>query len=282
MNKNLIFDIGANTGQDTAYYLSKGYRVLAVDASPEMIEKIATKFDSLIESEQLELLNYAISDRDNEVVDFYLSENTDWHSLNKDISNRLGKLVGSTKVQTITLSSLVSKYGIPYYCKIDIEGYDNVALASLSGLNELPKYISVESECIDDTNHNVSEEEVLATLNQLYALGYRKFKLVDQMTLKVLPHKTAFYSKRYPNNLTNRILKRLKLLIPKHKNIEHLSEKHDFPFPQGGTGPFGEQLDGRWLKYEEAKNHIIMHRNDFFSMENKRSYDFWCDWHATY
>lgn len=33
MNKQLIFDIGFHKGEDTRYYLYKGYNVVAVDAA---------------------------------------------------------------------------------------------------------------------------------------------------------------------------------------------------------------------------------------------------------
>jgi FkbM family methyltransferase len=33
---NLVFDIGANTGQDTAALLSRGLRVVAIEANPKL------------------------------------------------------------------------------------------------------------------------------------------------------------------------------------------------------------------------------------------------------
>ena len=35
--ENLIFDIGFHKGEDTLFYLLKGYRVIAVDADPDLI-----------------------------------------------------------------------------------------------------------------------------------------------------------------------------------------------------------------------------------------------------
>jgi FkbM family methyltransferase len=281
MNNNLIFDIGANTGQDTAYYLSKGYRVIAVDASPDMIRQIKQQLAAYVESGQLELLNYAISEQDGEVLNFYLSENTDWHSLDKNISNRDGKLVDTIQVESITLSRLVEKYGIPHYCKIDIEGYDTVALTSLETVQAIPQYISVESECLDDGNPNIPEEEILKTLNHLRRLGYQKFKLVDQVTLKVLPHRSPFYSKTYAPTLLNKALIKTNVVIPPHKYRTHINNQNNYDFPAGGTGPFGAQLEGKWLTYEQAKETILFHRKDFFATKERKGYDFWCDWHAT-
>ena len=33
-SNNLIFDVGLHTGQDTAFYLKKGFRVIAIEANP--------------------------------------------------------------------------------------------------------------------------------------------------------------------------------------------------------------------------------------------------------
>ncbi len=41
---DLIYDIGIHNGDDTAYYLSRGYRVVAVDANPLMMDAARQKF----------------------------------------------------------------------------------------------------------------------------------------------------------------------------------------------------------------------------------------------
>ncbi len=37
MERDLVFDIGVNNGEDTAYYLRRGFRVVGVDANPDMV-----------------------------------------------------------------------------------------------------------------------------------------------------------------------------------------------------------------------------------------------------
>ena len=44
VNSNLIYDVGLHEGQDTAYYLWKGFRVLAVEANPELTQAAQSKF----------------------------------------------------------------------------------------------------------------------------------------------------------------------------------------------------------------------------------------------
>ena len=41
MIEDLIYDIGMNHGEDTAYYLSKGFRVIAIEANPGLTDECA-------------------------------------------------------------------------------------------------------------------------------------------------------------------------------------------------------------------------------------------------
>lgn len=78
--ENLIFDIGFHKGEDTLFYLLKGYRVIAVDADPELINEWQNIFKKYIENGKLLLLNYVISDTNDVDTDFYISPNTIWSS----------------------------------------------------------------------------------------------------------------------------------------------------------------------------------------------------------
>ena len=49
MEKNLIFDIGFHKGEDTKYYLEKGYKVVAVEANPILTDYGKIKFKKYIE-----------------------------------------------------------------------------------------------------------------------------------------------------------------------------------------------------------------------------------------
>nr|MBS9781973.1 hypothetical protein [Gammaproteobacteria bacterium] len=43
-NKNLIYDVGMCQGEDTAFYLKKGFTVIAFEANPELITQAKIKF----------------------------------------------------------------------------------------------------------------------------------------------------------------------------------------------------------------------------------------------
>ena len=68
--ENLIFDIGFHKGEDTLFYLLKGYRVIAVDADPDLINEWQNIFKKYIENGKLLLLNYVISDTNDVQIPF--------------------------------------------------------------------------------------------------------------------------------------------------------------------------------------------------------------------
>jgi FkbM family methyltransferase len=287
MEKNhLIYDIGMHMAQDTAYYLGYGYRVVAVDAFPEMIERAREQFPVPVQKGDLTLLNFAMAGADNETVEFYISEKSEWNSINKNISTRQNQKAASIKVPTAKLSTIMRQYGVPYYCKIDVEGFDAVCIQSLNELPAIPKFISCETECFSE-NQQVSEEDILDTLNSLHAVGYTKFKLIEQDNLSPLYPGVSFYQNTRNEPFFIRVLRKLVqqsgYKIEKISNREKLSWKHQYNFPFGATGPFGNDLEGSWLDYATAKETLLFHRSEFFSRKvDYPLYTIWCDWHATY
>jgi FkbM family methyltransferase len=274
MEAPLIFDVGAHMGEDTAYYLSRGFRVLAVDADPQMVEAVERACPSQLASGRLILLNVAVSDKDDGESDFHLSRNSEWSSLEKAISDRNNTYQRSIKVKTRTLPSLVVQYGLPYYCKIDVEGYDTVCLRTMSQLEHLPAFISTETECLAEFEDG-TETKSLETLNALRDLGYRKFKLIDQRGLVVLELGTKFYCSNFLDQLTE-----LGMHLKRRRQCRLLKHKLGYDFPNGSTGPFGDDLSSEWLTYELAKENLLFHREEFFKARWARNYSFWCDWHA--
>eukprot|EP00966_Prymnesium_polylepis_P268459 6202182-Prymnesium_polylepis.1 len=64
----LVFDLGINTGADTAYYLSRGWRAVALEANPRQMRHRAPQFANSTAS----LLNLAIHNESNRSVTFCL------------------------------------------------------------------------------------------------------------------------------------------------------------------------------------------------------------------
>jgi FkbM family methyltransferase len=285
MNERLIFDIGMHRCEDTDYYLWRGYNVVAVDADPSLIEHARQSHSDAIAAGQLRLVNSAIG-ADQGSVKFYRSKRTVWSSLKDGIAGRDRNDTEVIEVPMRRLSDLFSEFGVPYYCKIDIEGYDAIALRSINPARELPHYISTETECLSE-GEQISEERSLETLDALRGLGYQKFKLVDQRSLLVLAPERATY--RMHPTVTERLFKRLGIRRYEYWGFDGAEREHPkkvdqrvgYGLARGGTGPFGGDLAGKWTDYKAARAGLLRHRRDFFQLRGTKNYDFWCDWHAT-
>jgi FkbM family methyltransferase len=279
MKNRLIYDIGCHSGEDTQYYLSKGFRVVAVDAAPELIKDASVQFASYIQSGQLTLLHAAISDKNDDTINFYLSKTSVWNSAHRSMANRFQHLQKTIRVKTKTLASIIQMYGPAYYCKIDIEGNDKLALQSLRTLATKPVYISTEQEDFKVTT-SASSHHLLDSLDALHKLGYRKFKLIDQMTLAELRPYRLFYTKEHA---VTRLLKQsswgwdIFYRYTKEPMRQKAYAKYAYTFPLGSSGAFGKDLDGQWLDYAGAAQTVIFHGHS----ATQNNVDFWCDWHAT-
>jgi FkbM family methyltransferase len=166
-NTNLIFDIGTSEGNDTAYYLRKGFKVVGLEADPITYESYATRFASEIQTGDLQAVHAAAGSKAGETVTFYRNDRDQGlSSLTRSPKSRYLETQTEYEVQTTDYVDLAKISGIPHYCKVDIEGGE---AAFLQGLPQdlTPEYISVEMK-----NFSLAES--------LFGLGYRKFKLVDQ------------------------------------------------------------------------------------------------------
>ena len=162
----LVFDIGMHVGQDTAFYLAKGFQVIAVEANPLLVEEAEVHFKNYIESGRLKILNIGIGDKEG-VFPFYVNQKySEWSSFDKEIGSREGcKEV--IDIPMIPFEQLITRYGTPHFVKIDIEGNDFVVLQRLALTEARPKYISVENGWPYMLDH-------------LVTLGYNGFKFINQ------------------------------------------------------------------------------------------------------
>jgi len=79
VERMLIFDLGMHLGLDTQFYLKKGFRVIAVEAAPLMIENARTSLSRYIETGQLVIVDRAFWSVDEEEIPFYINrEKDDW------------------------------------------------------------------------------------------------------------------------------------------------------------------------------------------------------------
>ena len=172
----LVYDIGGYDGSDSAHYVSLGYKVICVEASPVMADKIRARHNDYIANGLLTVLNIGVG-TENGTLPFFVSQNPLWSSFDEGMASRAGK-PEILDIQMRSLSDLIYDCGKPYFVKIDVEGRDFDCLKSLftsaSAGNEWssPPYLSCEAD-------KINGDEMLF---MLVRMGYTKFNLVRQDT----------------------------------------------------------------------------------------------------
>jgi FkbM family methyltransferase len=220
MDKQLIIDVGMNTGIDTEFYLQKGFRVIAIEANPRLAEEVRGRLKDFVSSKQLVICNIAIAEAPGE-IDFYVNnQNSGWSTINKafaERNERFGSTNTLTRVKCTTFQQILREHGVPYYLKIDIEGADILCLESLRDFPTRPKFISIEAGL-------TAFDETFTELALMWLLGYRDFKIINQALNPQI---------KCPNPpLEGKFI--------------------DFRFHGDCTGPFGEETTGPWLTVDAA------------------------------
>ena len=173
IKNQLVFDIGANSGDKVAYFLKLGAaKVVAIEPCTEVFQDLKYKFDK---NDKVILENIAISDRVGNAT-LYIAGGRTTNTISDDFMHRTGKKrfpAGSWKekitVETTTLNNLILKYGIPNFCKIDVEGAE---LQVLKGLASPINFVSFEFTA-------EFMEESFECMDVLFALDNRyKFNLL--------------------------------------------------------------------------------------------------------
>lgn len=214
---NLIYDVGLHHGQDTDFYLKKGYRVVAFEANPGNAAFCRERFAAEIADGRLTIIEGAIteefSNNGNSSVKFYRNENHSlWGSTSEDWAYR-NTIFGTTHetiaVPAVDFGACLERYGIPHYLKADIVGSETICLRALRKFANKPDYVSIRSE-------KLIFKKLEYEFDLLEELGYHRFKAVKQEFHKVRPS------------------------LPANNGASF----HEFE--EGASGPFGEETRGKW------------------------------------
>jgi FkbM family methyltransferase len=271
-----VFDVGLHDGLDSSYYLDRGLSVIGVDARADAISSAEETFASAIRDGRLTLVHAAVvATGAPETTSFYVSAQSSWSSLVRSIAGRDGLQTERIEVPTTSISSLVDRFATPHYLKIDIEGADETALEDLLRTDARPTFVSVEAESADNTG--TTEHEALRKLELLAELGYRRFKLVDQDSLRVLSHGDHALGPRH--DIASRVRRSLFERDRPRTNALRVGGKR-VEFALGASGPFGDDLAGTWLDEAQARTLLVTARQAYFERDDARVHGFWCDWHA--
>ena len=273
MMPDLVFDIGLNNGDDAAYYLHLGYRVIGVEANPLLAARCSERFASEMRAGRIEVVNAGILRQPGEFT-FYRSLQQDgWSTFEPDIHRKPGEWE-ELKVACITAEQLIANHGQPFFIKVDIEGADFQVLETLTAAIA-PPYISLEINAIDPF------------LDRLIALGYTAFKFVDGLTFRPAPPV-------FDHQVGWRLLRRVGRAFPPFRAImrklpQAMRAKREwnhpgryspdgFSFSDRSSGPFGARAAGAWLKADAARRWFNQLKDDY--RKAGKSNELWWDVHA--
>ena len=240
--KLTVFDLGMHNGDDTSYYLERGFKVVGVEANAALCDECNDRFRSRIRDGDLCIVNKAIAESDDRSVEFWISSlNPEWSSVRWD-PEVLGEDPERVTVETTTLRTLLSEFGLPHYIKCDLEGSDVIFCRQLARERIKPDFVSVEATSL----------ELLALLT---SSGYDTFQLINNAKIRRYPSRKRFDNPVYGDA---------------HATIAgHCS------------GEFGFDLTpDKWISFEETSYRWLKHV-DLRTADPDTTLDNWFDFHAT-
>lgn len=217
---SLVYDVGAHLGEDTEFYLRKGFRVVAVEASPELSSTLEKRFATDIAAGRLVVVNAAIAEESRPVPLFLNTRKSNWGTTRlafAERNRRRGAPSRCIMVNGVTFDTVLRRFGMPYFLKIDIEGRDLLCLRALEQFPTRPRYVSFEST-------TTSWGDLIAEFDLLESLGYRRFKVIAQHQVDAqIPPNPAREGRYVPHR-----------------------------FQLGSSGQFGAEAPGEWMDRSAA------------------------------
>lgn len=280
-SNHLIYDVGMHLGDDTAFYLSQGFKVVGIEANPDIAAKSSHRFAKEIESGQLTIVNAGIAEASGTAPFWVCDGNSTWNSFQEKIAARNGMKHHAIQIPTRRFREILDQYGVPYYLKIDIEGNDHLCIRDLAG-GPLPRFVSMETECTGDSEV-LSETQSIASLNLLHDTGYRRFKLIRQDHIAAEPYSDfARFVQRliYAAAYGRLQAPGLSQIARQFTTEQRLNRIYRYP-DAGGIKPWGDQMPGPWLSFDQAKALYLKARERHFRRTDAPKFSFWYDWHAT-
>ena len=219
-NEQLVYDVGLHQGEDTDFYLKKGYQVVAFEAHPGHVKSCRDRFARELASGQLHIVEGAVAPpTSREKVRFYINNTVSvWGTIDQGWVARniaAGTNITEVDVERVDIADVLDKFGMPFYIKIDIEGADSLVLEALKRFDDRPQFISCEINAVDPL-------ALTHDIDALSDMGYKQFQLVPQENIggSLVDAKTLH-----------------------GEDIVHL-------FGEGASGVFGEDLPGVWIDRE--------------------------------
>ncbi len=180
--RDLVFDVGANIGENTGLFASLGARVIAV----EPLAVCAAAIEAQESNANLDVrVEQCAIGRQGGTVDLAVcssaldisSASPEWIETMQRASRARGPWDERVVVSVSTLDDLIARYGSPSFIKVDVEGYEAEVLC---GLSERVDALSLET-------HHAMLEISLACLDRLRELGFARFALSEGHSAELSP-----------------------------------------------------------------------------------------------
>lgn len=170
---DLCFDVGAHVGNRTGALLAIGARVVAVEPQP-LYARILNRLYG--KHPRFTLLQCALGAAPGRGVMLVSSRTPTVSTLSAEWANEVGKSLSfgpvrwdqRIEVEERTLDALIADFGMPAFCKLDIEGYE---LEVLNGLSQPIRSLSFEFLV-------PSMDRTLRCIDRLSALGNYEFNFI--------------------------------------------------------------------------------------------------------
>ncbi len=176
----LVFDIGANIGNRIDVFLELGAKVVAVEPQQSCVKILREKFENKISIE-----NIGLSHSEG-TLEFHIADESTISSFSKEFISKTGSARFKRnewreriQVPVSSCDKLIEKYGIPDFCKIDVEGFE---LEVLKGLNTKIPALSFEY-CVPEMADNLYA--CLERLNVIDATALFNYSIGESFSLRL-------------------------------------------------------------------------------------------------
>ncbi|GAB3641925.1 FkbM family methyltransferase [Spirosoma arcticum] len=166
---DLCFDVGANIGNRTAIFLNLNAKVVAVEPQPTCVQTLTRRF-----SNQIKIVPKGLGSEEGQLP-IHIGSNSTLSSFSEEwidnVQDRFAnyKWTETLMVPITTLDQLIATYGVPAFCKIDVEGFE---LQVLRGLTQPIPMLSLEYAVPEAKNNLVAAIDLLGSLTTDVRFNY--------------------------------------------------------------------------------------------------------------